>query len=101
MRRRWIPVALIAAAVLIAWGVLRAVLPAAGVSVPGITPGHSDYRDPVQLAQAMKAREHSDTASCARNTYTGTYMCFVYFLGGTSGAYTVTVSPDGKSFTAS
>lgn len=94
--------ALIAAGVaLVAWGIAHSVLPAAGVAIPGIVPAHSDYRDPVQLAQAVKEREHADTASCAKNTYTGKYMCFAYFANGTSGGYTITVAPDGKSYTAS
>lgn len=86
-----------AALALIAAGILRA-WPA--------SPGGGDYRDPVQLAQAVKDSEAAKTgsspasASCAKNTFTGKYACFVFYSGGASAAYTVTVSADGRHWAA-
>jgi hypothetical protein len=64
------------------------------------TAAHPDYRDPVQLARAMKDAEHSYSASCAKLP-TGKYFCTVANTDGTSGNYTVTVAADGKSYSAS
>jgi hypothetical protein len=92
----------------VAFSVLALALAAAGVLRAWPSgPGGGDYRDPVQLAQAVKNSEAAKTgtapvsASCAKNTFTGKYMCFVFYTGGTSAAYTVTVSADGKSYQAS
>jgi len=100
VRHRFTSALLVIAVALVAWGVVHAVLPAAGVSVPGIVPGHSDYRDPVQLAQAMKQREHGGFASCAKIS-AGRYVCSVADADGTEGSYQVAVSADGKSYSVS
>lgn len=70
--------------------------------------GHAarDYRDPVQLAQAVKDAEQAKTgtqpasASCGKLA-AGKYMCVVAYADGTSGEYGVTVAPDGSSYQAS
>jgi hypothetical protein len=59
----------------------------------------ADYRDPVQLAQAVKDHERAASASCAKLP-TGTYYCSVATSGGAVGGYTVTVAEDGKSWRA-
>lgn len=82
-------VALIGAAA-VAWGAWSFVLRGHG---------RADYRDPARLAQAVKAREHSFSASCGKLP-TGKYFCSVASLDGTSGNYMVTVSPDGSSWSA-
>lgn len=83
------------------------VLVAAAVIVPRLTAALSprDYRDPVQLAQAVKAAEQAKTgnmagfASCSKYIG-GKYFCAVAFPGGTEGNYVVSVSADGRSWTA-
>lgn len=74
-----------------------AVVTAVGYATSGGTP--KDYRDPAQLARAVKAQEHAAAASCARLP-AGKYICTAANSDGTSGTYTVTVSADGKSYTA-
>lgn len=92
-RSRAFEVAVIAilavAGTLIAVGILHA-LPSG--------PGGSDYRDPAQLAEAMKNAEHGAAASCAKLP-AGKYFCSVAYTDRTSGNYTVTVSADGHSYT--
>lgn len=100
-RHRIIAAAAAAAVALVILGVARTALSAAGVAVPGvITPGRSDYRDPAQLAEAVKSAEHAAAASCAKLP-AAKYFCSVAFTDHTSGSYQVTVSADGKSYTAS
>lgn len=65
-----------------------------------------DYHDTVQLAQAVKNTEQAKTgntagtASCGKYI-AGKYYCVVVFPGGSAGSYTVTVSADGRSWSAS
>jgi len=99
VRHRFVSVLSAAAVALVVWGVLHTVLPAAGVSVPGISPGHGDYRDPAILAKAVKDKEHSFSASCSKLPG-GKYFCAYAYTGGTSGSEQVTVSADGKSWAA-
>lgn len=77
--------------------VLAGVVAAIGNATSGGTP--RDYRDPVQLAQAVKAQEHAAAASCGKLP-TGKYFCTVAKSDGTSGTFTVTVAADGKSYQA-
>lgn len=58
-----------------------------------------DYRDPVQLAQAMKAAYHGTAASCGKLP-TGNYFCAVANSDGASGTYTVHVTADGSAYQA-
>jgi hypothetical protein len=87
MRRRVTIMLLLFAAVFIALGgwhfIQRAVSPV-------------DYRDPLQLAAAVKAHEHGDYGSCSK--IAGSYLCVVGISGGTAASYQVTVSADGKSW---
>jgi hypothetical protein len=62
--------------------------------------GSSDYRDPVQLAQAVKDKEQGASASCAKLSG-ATYICSVAKPGLVMGTYQVTVAADGKSYTVS
>jgi UDP-N-acetylmuramyl tripeptide synthase len=90
-RHKFLVVCVAVAAVLIVGGAVRTI---ASVSTP------ADYRDPVQLAQAMKAAEHGAAASCGKLPG-GKYFCTVANTDGTSGNFTVTVAADGRSFQAS
>jgi hypothetical protein len=82
------------------WWVLGALALVGIVALLGNASSHADYRDPAQLARAMKAQEHGAAASCAKLP-TGKYFCTVADTDGTSGNYTVTVTADGKSYSAS
>ena len=93
MRRAAVASAAVIALALVAWGILHS-LPGSPLNRPA-----ADYRDPVQLAQAVKGKEHSQTASCAKIA-TGKYICSVY-VNGALGTYQVTVSADGKSWQSS
>lgn len=83
-------------------------LVAAAVIIPQATAALSprDYHDTAQLAQAVKNAEQAKTgnvagfASCTKYLG-GKYFCAVAFPGGTEGNYVVTVSPDGRSWSAS
>jgi hypothetical protein len=61
--------------------------------------GHAraDYRDPVQLAAAVKSQEHAASASCAQLSGLA-YLCSVATTGLTMGTYQVTVAADGSSY---
>lgn len=61
--------------------------------------GHAraDYRDPVQLAAAVKSQESAVSASCAQLSGL-TYLCSVASTGLTMGTYRVTVAADGSSY---
>jgi hypothetical protein len=88
--RRLVILAVAAAVALIAFAVLR----------PHPSgPGASDYRDPAQLAEAIKSAHHSAAANCGKLP-TGKYFCAVAYTDGASASYTVTVAADGKSYTA-
>lgn len=91
MRRRFLFSLAAVAVALVAFGVLRA-------RTSG--PGAGDYRDPAQLAEAMKGAHHAAAANCGK-LRAGTYFCAVAYTDGTSASYTVTVAADGKSYTAS
>lgn len=73
--------------------------------VKGLTGGfrfgssQADYRDPVQLAQAVKDAEHGTAADCSKLS-AGMYVCAVGRTGNVMGTYQVTVSADGKSWHA-
>lgn len=82
------------------WWVLGALAVGGIVALLGNASSHPDYRDPAQLARAMKAQEHGAAASCAKLP-TGKYFCTVADTDGTSGNYTVTVTADGKNYSAS
>jgi hypothetical protein len=62
-----------------------------------VTRGHPDYRDPIQLAAAMKSQEHAASTSCAQLSGL-TYLCSVANPGLTMGTYRVTVAADGSSY---
>lgn len=87
-RHKFLSVCITVGAVLIVGGILR--------SIPS-GPAARDYRDPAQLAEAMKKAEHAYSASCGKLPG-GKYFCAVGFTDGTSGTYTVTVAADGKSY---
>lgn len=61
--------------------------------------GKPDYRDPVQLAEALKAAHHGTAASCGKLPG-GDYFCDVANSDGASGTYTVHVTPDGSGYQA-
>lgn len=58
-----------------------------------------DYRDPVQLAQALKDAHHGTAASCGKLP-DGNYFCDVANADGASGTYTVHVTADGSGYQA-
>lgn len=91
-RRHRIRLILLAvAAVLIVAGITRA--------IPSGPSGH-DYRDPAQLAEAMKNTEGSATAYCSK-IGGNRFICAVGFTDGTAGSYQVTVTADGSSYAVS
>ena len=70
----------------------------------GTTP--VNFRDPAQLAAAVKASEADKFGKTAAGANcgklpTGNYVCVLAFSDGTSATCTVTVSADGKSWSAS
>lgn len=80
--------------------IAAAVIIGAGAVYLGLSGhGRADYRDPLQLARAMKAQEHSYDANCAKLSGTS-YLCYVGNTDMTMAAYRVTVAPDGSSFTS-
>lgn len=85
MRKVMFTGALIAVAA-IAWGIWS------------VSRGSHDYRDPIQLANAIKAKEHATGANCGKLPG-GKYLCVAANADGSSGTYTVTVSADGHSYT--
>jgi hypothetical protein len=97
MRHKFLTTLVAVAVALVAASILRAI-PSNG--------GNTDYRDPSALARAVENSEQAKTpgakaggASCGKLP-TGKYFCVVAFTDGTSGDYTVTVAPDGHSWTA-
>lgn len=74
------------------------------VAVIGSATSHTsvrrDYRDQLQLSEAVKAHYGAETAGCSRKA-DGTYFCIVVSTAGAGASYTVTVSPDGRSWSAS
>lgn len=61
--------------------------------------GAPDYRDPVTLASAVRDAKGGDAASCGQLA-AGQYLCAVATRGGSEGMYRVTVSDDGRSWSA-
>lgn len=59
----------------------------------------TDYHDPLQLGEAVREHYHGQYAGCGRNP-DGTYACIVT-ADGAGASYKVTVSADGKSWSAS
>ena len=59
-----------------------------------------DYRDQIQLSEAVKEHYKAETAGCSKKP-DGTYFCIVVSPAGAGASYTVTVSPDGHSWSAS
>jgi hypothetical protein len=83
--------------------ILAGLAGAASAIVPHFTAGPPDYRDPVQLAAAVKSAEQAkgvsaDVVSCVRMPAPlSDYICSVA-SGGTIGTEQVTVSGDGRSW---
>jgi hypothetical protein len=82
------------------WAATAAVAAAAWGIWSAVPHGHADYRDPLQLAAAVKSHEHGASASCARLSGL-TYVCSVASPGLAMGTYRVTVAADGSSYQAS
>lgn len=61
--------------------------------------GRPDYRDPVQLARALKGAYHGSAASCAKIA-AGKYICTIAAADESIGTYQVTVTADGSGYQA-
>lgn len=101
IRRHWITTFLaVAGAVLIAQGILWAWPGGDGYRPASVIPRAHDYRDQLQLSGAVKAHYGAKYAGCGKNP-DGTYACILVGANGAGASYTVTVSADGSSWSAS
>jgi hypothetical protein len=104
VRRHWIVTFFaVVGAVLIAQGVLR-VIPWPGSDgfspTSAVVPGARDYHDQLQLSEAVTQHYGAKYGGCGKNP-DGTYACVLVGTNGAGATYTITVSPDGKTWSAS